>query len=68
METYFKHESKIWENSADNSEATYNTVVTVLQIRGPNKPKGYIKTNETDIMGKIYKDGQFYNDPSEIPA
>jgi len=68
MRTYFQHTPQIWENTSDNTEATYDTVCTVLIVMGPKDPPvGYIETDETDIEGKIYKDGQFYNDPSEIP-
>jgi len=69
MKTYFKHKPMIWENASDNTEATYDTVCVVLEVEGPKEPPvGYIETTERNIAKKIYKDGQFYSDPSEIPA
>ena len=67
MKTFFKHEPRIWENSTDNTEAVYDTVCTVLQVSGAKDPVGYVQTNVDEIMGKIYSNGRFFNDPSEIP-
>lgn len=72
MNTYAKHRPLIWEDSSTNTEATYNTVYQVLQTTGDMPASSdngvWVVASSKDIMGKIYSNGRFYNDPSEIPA
>lgn len=71
MNIYAKHRPLIWEDLDTNTEATYDTVYQVNQTTG-NMPTSsddgvWVRATSKDIMNKIYKDGKFYNDPSEIP-
>ena len=71
MNTYAKHRPLIWEDPDTNTEATYNTVYQVLQTTGDMPTSSdngvWVKATSKNIMGKIYSNGRFYNDPSEIP-
>ena len=62
-EWYATIKKQIWVKD-DGTEEEHDTVVSTIWTWAqlPNHVKA-----SADAMGKIYKDGVIYNDPSEIP-
>lgn len=62
-EWYATIKKQIWVKD-DGTEEEHDTVVSTIWTHSqlPDRVKV-----PSDVFGKIYKDGVFYNDPSEIP-
>lgn len=55
----------------DGSTKTYETVYEVKQTNTDlsNKANHYsIQSYDTSLLGKIYKDGKFYDEAKDVPA
>ena len=61
---YARTEKQIWVKD-DGTEAEYDTVVETMWTSSKKSP--WIQTTDEEFQ-KIYKDGDFYNDPSEVPS
>ena len=62
-EWYATTKKLIWVND-DGTEESHDTVVSTIWTH--SHLPDHVKASE-DAMGKIYQDGVFYNDPSELP-
>ena len=62
---YARIEKQIWVKD-DGTEAEYDTVVETMWT-SLVKTSPWVQTSEEEFQ-KIYKDGVFYNDPSEITS
>tara|TARA_Y100000817_G_scaffold133855_1_gene104793 strand:+ start:2131 stop:2337 length:207 start_codon:yes stop_codon:yes gene_type:complete len=62
---YARIEKQVWVKD-DGTEEEHDTVVETIWT-SLVKASPWIQTSESE-MSKIYKDGVFYNDPSEIPS
>tara|TARA_R100001086_G_C11703535_1_gene222051 strand:+ start:229 stop:429 length:201 start_codon:yes stop_codon:yes gene_type:complete len=61
---YARIEKQVWVKD-DGTEQEHDTVVEMIWTN--IRPDPWILTEESK-MGKIHKDGIFYNDPSELPS
>tara|TARA_B100000508_G_C11268210_1_gene184393 strand:- start:364 stop:564 length:201 start_codon:yes stop_codon:yes gene_type:complete len=61
---YARIEKQVWVKD-DGTEQEHDTVVETIWTTIKSEP--WIQTSKSE-MSKIYKDGVFYNDPSEIPS